>query len=78
MITQGIRNQLIERGKKFVALQGMNFRLQKGIAYMKHKNNIIRFIINGRVMVDPAIFRHLKCNHADLSRATRSMNSKVI
>jgi hypothetical protein len=63
MITQGIRNQLIERGKKFVALQGMNFRLQKGIAYMKHKNNIIRFIINGRVMVDPAIFRRISPNY---------------
>lgn len=63
MITQGIRNQLIERGKKFVALQGMNFRLQKGIAYMKHKNNIIRFIINGRVMVDPAIFRRINPNY---------------
>ncbi|KAL1796015.1 hypothetical protein ACET3X_006239 [Alternaria dauci] len=60
---EGIRNQLIERGKKFVALQGMNFRLQKGIAYMKHKNNIIRFIINGRVMVDPAIFRRINPNY---------------
>jgi hypothetical protein len=53
----------VERGKKFVALQGMNYRLQKGIAYMKHKNNIIRFIINGRVMVDPAIFRRINPNY---------------
>jgi len=48
---------------KFVALQGMNYRLQKGIAYMKHKNSIIRFIINGRVMVDPAIFRRINPNY---------------
>lgn len=41
----------------------MNYRLQKGIAYMKHKNNIIRFIINGRVMVDPAIFRRINPNY---------------
>jgi len=48
---------------KFVALQGMNYRLQKGIAYMKHKNSIVRFIINGRVMVDPAIFRRINPNY---------------
>jgi hypothetical protein len=63
ILLQGIKNTLTERGKKFVALQGMNYRLQKGIAYMKHKNNIIRFIINGRVMVDPAIFRRINPNY---------------
>lgn len=42
----------------------MNYRLQKGIAYMKHKNSIIRFNINGRVMVDPAIFRRINPNYA--------------
>lgn len=30
---------------------------------MKHKNNIIRFIINGRVMIDPAIFRRINPNY---------------
>ncbi|KAF2846580.1 hypothetical protein T440DRAFT_405332 [Plenodomus tracheiphilus IPT5] len=60
---QGITEQLIARGKKFVALQGMNYRAQKGIAYMKHKNSIIRFIINGRVMIDPAIFRRINPNY---------------
>ncbi|KAI4909816.1 hypothetical protein J4E85_011492 [Alternaria conjuncta] len=60
---ESIKKQLVDRGKKFVALQGMNYRLQKGIAYMKHKNNIIRFIINGRVMVDPAIFRRINPNY---------------
>lgn len=48
---------------KFVALQGMNYRLQKGIAYMKHKNSVVRFNINGRVMVDPAIFRRINPNY---------------
>jgi hypothetical protein len=62
-VVQGIKKQLIDRGMKFVALQGMNYRLQKGIAYMKHKNNIIRFIINGRVMIDPAIFRRINPNY---------------
>lgn len=48
---------------KFVALQGMNYRLQKGIAYMKQKNSVIRFNINGRVMIDPAIFRRINPNY---------------
>lgn len=48
---------------KFVALQGMNYRLQKGIAYMKHKNTIMKFNINGRVMIDPAIFRRINPNY---------------
>lgn len=48
---------------KFVALQGMNYRLQKGIAYMKHKNSVIRFNISGRVMIDPAIFRRINPNY---------------
>jgi hypothetical protein len=60
---EGIRKQLIQRGMKFVALQGMNYRLQKGIAYMKHKNSVVRFNINGRVMIDPAIFRRINPNY---------------
>ncbi|EMD93836.1 hypothetical protein COCC4DRAFT_76131 [Bipolaris maydis ATCC 48331] len=60
---KGIKKQLVERGKKFVALQGMNYRVQKGIAYMKHKNSIVRFIVNGRVMIDPAMFRRMNPNY---------------
>jgi hypothetical protein len=62
-LLQGIKKQLIQRGMKFVALQGMNYRLQRGIAYMKHKNSVIRFNVNGRVMVDPAIFRRINPNY---------------
>lgn len=41
----------------------MSYRLQKGIAYMKVKNTIAKFNINGRVMVDPAIFRRIQPNY---------------
>ncbi|KAF2127504.1 P-loop containing nucleoside triphosphate hydrolase protein [Dothidotthia symphoricarpi CBS 119687] len=60
---EGIKKRLIERGIKFVGLQGMNYRLQKGIAYQKVKNTIAKFNINGRVMVDPAIFRRINPNY---------------
>jgi hypothetical protein len=60
---EGIQKHLVERGMKFVALQGMNYRLQKGMAYMKHKNNVVRFNISGRVMIDPAVFRRVNPNY---------------
>lgn len=41
----------------------MNYRLQKGIAYQKVKNTIAKYNINGRVMVDPAIFRRIQPNY---------------
>lgn len=41
----------------------MSYRLQKGIAYMKIKNTIAKFNINGRVMVDPEIFRRIQPNY---------------
>jgi hypothetical protein len=41
----------------------MSYRLQKGIAYQKVKNTIAKYNINGRVMVDPAIFRRIQPNY---------------
>ena len=41
----------------------MNYRLQKGIAYQKIKNAIAKYNINGRVMIDPAIFRRIQPNY---------------
>ncbi|KAL9124055.1 MAG: hypothetical protein Q9217_006581 [Psora testacea] len=59
-----LRNELIERGKKFVALEGMQYRFQKGIAFHKKGQHIIKVHINGRVMLDPATFRRLRPNYA--------------
>ncbi|KAF2193097.1 hypothetical protein K469DRAFT_715133 [Zopfia rhizophila CBS 207.26] len=60
---EGVKKQLIERGKKFVALQGMNYRFHKGLAFLKKKKAIAKVNINGRVMVDPAIFRRVNPNY---------------
>jgi hypothetical protein len=60
---EALREQLIERGKKFVALQGMSYRFQKGLAYMKVKRVVMKFNINGRVMIDPALFRRMNANY---------------
>ena len=58
-----IRHQLIERGRKFVALQGMHYRYHQGMAFYKKKRAIVKVNINGRVMVDSAIYRRLNPNY---------------
>ncbi|KIX96934.1 uncharacterized protein Z520_07048 [Fonsecaea multimorphosa CBS 102226] len=58
-----MRSQLIERGKHFVSLQGMNYRHHKGMAYTKRKKQVLKINIDGRVMVDPAIHRRINPNY---------------
>lgn len=58
-----LRQQLIDRGKKFVGLKGMNYRFHKGMGFYKKKRQIIKVNINGRVMVDPAIHRRINPNY---------------
>ena len=60
---KGTRELLIERGKKFIALPSMSYRLQNGVAYRKVRNTIVKYNINGRVMVDPATFRRTNPNY---------------
>ena len=58
-----LKGQLIERGKKFVSLKGMQYRFHNGMAFYKKKRQIIKVNINGRVMVDPAIHRRINPNY---------------
>ena len=58
-----IRKQLIERGKKFVSLQGVHYKHHEGLAYTKKKRQIIKVNVNGRVMIDPAIHRRMLPNY---------------
>ncbi|PHH92424.1 hypothetical protein CDD83_7493 [Cordyceps sp. RAO-2017] len=60
-----VRQNLVERGKKFVALNGVHYKCYSGIAYMKRKKgSIIKFNVQqSRVMVDPAIFRRINPNY---------------
>ena len=58
-----LRAELIERGKKFVSLQGVNYRSHEGLAYVKKRKQIIKVNISGRIMVDPAIHRRILPNY---------------
>ncbi|KAF2744261.1 hypothetical protein M011DRAFT_480089 [Sporormia fimetaria CBS 119925] len=60
---EAIKKQLVERGKKFISLQGINYRHFEGLAYQKIRNMIKKHNINSRVMVDPAIFRRINPNY---------------
>ena len=39
---EALRRQLLERGKKFVALKGMNYRFHKGMAFYKKKRTVVK------------------------------------
>jgi hypothetical protein len=58
-----LRRDLIERGKKFVALSGVHYKSHQGMAYYKKKRAIIKVNINGRIMVDPSIHRRINPNY---------------
>lgn len=60
---ESVRTTLIERGKRFVALRGMNYRFHKGMAFYKKKRSVIKVNIKGRVMIDPAIHRRINPNY---------------
>ncbi|KAL1955242.1 hypothetical protein VTO42DRAFT_8901 [Malbranchea cinnamomea] len=60
---EGLKAKLIERGKKFVSLQGMNYKFHRGMAYYKKRRSVVKVNINGRVMVDPAIHRRINPNY---------------
>ena len=60
---ESLKKELLERGKHFVSLDGMNYRFQKGLAFMKKKKTVAKVNINGRVMVDPQLFRRINPNY---------------
>jgi SpoVK/Ycf46/Vps4 family AAA+-type ATPase len=61
---KALRELLIARGRKFVDLKGMKYRFHKGMAFYKKKRSVIKVNINGRIMIDPAIFRRINPNYS--------------
>ncbi|KAJ9498912.1 hypothetical protein H2202_005589 [Exophiala xenobiotica] len=58
-----LKAQLIERGKHFVALKGMNYRFYNGLAFTKTKKGMLRINVEGRIMVDAAVHRRINPNY---------------
>ncbi|KAJ6171780.1 hypothetical protein N7470_000847 [Penicillium chermesinum] len=61
---EALRQRLVDRGKRFVALRGMNYRYHKGMAfYKKKRTSVSKVNIESRVMIDPAIHRRINPNY---------------
>ncbi|KAK5130925.1 hypothetical protein LTR08_001528 [Meristemomyces frigidus] len=60
---EGMRKKLVDRGKQFVSMKGMQYKFHCGMAFMKKKKLVAKIHINGRVMVDPATFRRINPNY---------------
>jgi hypothetical protein len=59
----GVKKQIIERGRQFVNLEGMQYRFHKGLGFHKKKKQVLKIHVNGRIMVDPATFRRINPNY---------------
>ena len=60
---EGVKKQVIERGRQFVNLEGMQYRFHKGLAFHKKKKQVLKISVNGRIMVDPSTFRRINPNY---------------
>jgi hypothetical protein len=52
-----MRKHMLERGRMFASLQGVKHRWHKGVAYLQHKDDVVRVSSNGQVVLDPVGFR---------------------
>lgn len=60
---QELRQRLIARGKKFVALSGVQYKSYEGMAYYKKKKAAVKVNISGRIMIDSSIHRRINPNY---------------
>ena len=58
-----VESALIERGRKFMSLQGVHHRSYNGLAHFKKDGQPIKFNLKGRFMVDPLCFKEHNANY---------------
>ncbi|KAK5728829.1 hypothetical protein LTR15_001969 [Elasticomyces elasticus] len=59
-----VMDKIIARGRRFVALDRMQYKYHHGIAFHKDpKKGVARFNVNGRIMIDSATFRRINPNY---------------
>ncbi|KAK3630139.1 hypothetical protein LTR56_017032 [Elasticomyces elasticus] len=59
-----VMDKIITRGKRFIALDRMQYKYHHGIAFYKDpKKGVARFNVNGRIMIDSATFRRINPNY---------------
>ncbi|RMZ85246.1 hypothetical protein DV738_g314, partial [Chaetothyriales sp. CBS 135597] len=71
-----VKSELIERGKKFVAMKGVHYKYHKGMAFMKKKRQVLKINIDGRIMCDPAIHRRINPNYHAASVGPKELDDE--
>lgn len=66
-----MRKTLVERGRKFVSLRGMQYKMHNGIAFIRKKRQYVKIHVKGRIMIDPATFRRINPNYVISSIRSR-------
>jgi len=59
----GLREMLLNRGKKWIGLNGVHHKQYSGVAALKLGDKIVKHNVKGRIMVDGATFRRLNPNY---------------
>ncbi|EME44360.1 hypothetical protein DOTSEDRAFT_88541 [Dothistroma septosporum NZE10] len=72
----GLREQLIERGRRFEKLAGMSVHCYNGIAFEQTPCGMSRYNIEGRVVVDTKTFHRLEADYAFSVAALKSREDK--
>lgn len=67
-----MKAKLVERGKKFVSLRGMQYKAHNGFAFTKKKRQYLKVHVKGRIMIDPVTFRRINPNYVISSVKSRN------
>ncbi|KAF8245455.1 hypothetical protein K440DRAFT_555778 [Wilcoxina mikolae CBS 423.85] len=70
--SEELKAKLIERGKKFVSLRGMQYKSHNGLAFMKKKRQYLKVHVKGRIMIDSVTFRRINPNYIISSVKSRN------
>lgn len=57
------KKELVNCGRKFIALMGIHHRQYQGNAFFMDRGNPVKISVNGRIVIDAAFFRELNPNY---------------
>jgi hypothetical protein len=75
---KGVRRELIDCGRKFLAFGESHHQQYEGVAFFKTRRELIKVSINGRIMVDASLFFKTNPNYTkprfDENRRSNSLD----
>ncbi|KAI1919982.1 hypothetical protein LOZ65_004261 [Ophidiomyces ophidiicola] len=61
-----IKSRLVSNGRKFISLMGSHHRQYQGDSYVLRKDRMLKYPVDGRIMVDARLFRETNPNYGRL------------